>query len=323
MQIAAPFSSRTSLRAILGIATVLTVAGGLRPADAATARPESLLTARADTLLARKDWARAAKAYRELTGINPGSFRHWYRLGFSLASAGELDPAIEAYRCADALGVAPQFARFGLACAFGKKGEIDSAFVTLERLLDAGFRQANQLQNDPDLQGLHSDPRFAAVLDRAKRNAAPCLYVPESRQLDFWVGDWEVRDNRRDQGVVGSSHIERILGDCVIFENWTGRWGSGKSLNGWNADLGCWQQSWMDDSGEVTQYTDGHYADGAMVFHAESPTKDGKTVRQKLTFFNLGPDRVRQLGEKSTDGGRTWSVAYDLTYVRRKPASPQ
>jgi hypothetical protein len=27
---------------------------------------------------------------------------------------------------------------------------------------------------------------------------------------------------------------------------------------------------------------------------------------------------VRQLGHLSTDGGKTWSVSFDLTYIRKK-----
>ena len=38
-----------------------------------------------------------------------------------------------------------------------------------------------------------------------------------------------------------------------------------------------------------------------------------------MTFFNQSPNQVRQLGHVSTDGGKTWTVSFDLTYVR-KPA---
>jgi hypothetical protein len=45
--------------------------------------------------------------------------------------------------------------------------------------------------------------------------------------------------------------------------------------------------------------------------------KNGPQAR-KMTFSKLGPDKVRQLGEMSTDGGKTWTVAYDLIYVRKQ-----
>ena len=37
-----------------------------------------------------------------------------------------------------------------------------------------------------------------------------------------------------------------------------------------------------------------------------------------MSLLNIGPDTVRQLGETSMDGGKTWQVTYDLTYTRKK-----
>ena len=37
-----------------------------------------------------------------------------------------------------------------------------------------------------------------------------------------------------------------------------------------------------------------------------------------LKFRNLGPDRVRQFSEASYDDGKSWSVDYDFTYVRKQ-----
>ena len=104
----------------------------------------------------------------------------------------------------------------------------------------------------------------------------------------------------------------------MIYENWTAPPGSGKSFNAWNSDLACWQQNWMDELGDVTNYTDGHFTDGAMRFHTRKKNAAGEWQEHKLTFFPLGPDEVRQLGEHSKDGGATWTVDYDLDYRRAK-----
>jgi hypothetical protein len=40
-------------------------------------------------------------------------------------------------------------------------------------------------------------------------------------------------------------------------------------------------------------------------------------VLQKLTFFPISPDTVRQLFESSTDGGKTWTPGFDARYVRK------
>ncbi|MEP7029175.1 MAG: tetratricopeptide repeat protein [Candidatus Eisenbacteria bacterium] len=303
----------------LALAAVLLVALAATRTQAAPAVAAPPSTALADTLYSHRDWVGAARAYEKVAKVAPTMPRVQYRLGVCYANLEQWQRAIDAGHRADALGALPVFARYNLACAFARAGQPDSAFAVLGRLMDAGYRQPDALDADADLGSLRGDARFAGIRERAKRNATPCEYAPESRQFDFWIGDWEVRDNRGGQVVVGASHVEKILGGCVIFENWSGGLGgSGKSFNAWNPELRCWQQNWMDDSGSVSNFTDGHSNDGRLVFVAEKLGADGKPFRNRLSFFDLGPDQVRQFSEQSTDGGATWTVVYDFNYLRRK-----
>ena len=34
-------------------------------------------------------------------------------------------------------------------------------------------------------------------------------------------------------------------------------------------------------------------------------------VKNRMTFFRLGPDEVRQRTEQSSDGGETWTVTFE------------
>jgi hypothetical protein len=60
--------------------------------------------------------------------------------------------------------------------------------------------------------------------------------------------------------------------------------------------------------------------DGAMAFEGELPPRvsGGARISTRLTFFPLAPDKVRQLAEATTDGGKTWTTNYDLIYTRRQ-----
>jgi len=277
-------------------------------------------TADADSAFAHRDWAAAAKGYEAAVRARPDDARAWFRLAAASAALERWPRAIEAYRRADGPGTLPaSIVRYNLACAFARAGERDSALTRLESLVAGGYRQVAQLEADTDFASIRGDARFTAVVEKAKRNAEPCAYEPRSREFDFWIGDWNVTSNLNGGAQAGKSHVERILGQCVIFENWTGRFGSGKSLNAWNPDLECWQQTWMDDAGHVTNYGHGRLVDGAMQFLAEDKNPAGKWVRRRLTFYPLGPDEVRQLGERSEDEGKTWKVDYDLDYRRVGP----
>ena len=74
----------------------------------------------------------------------------------------------------------------------------------------------------------------------------------------------------------------------------------------------------VDDRGSLTNYTNGQYKHGAMVYLAEQKGPEGKPVRLRMSFFNLAPGQVRQLGEQSTDDGVAWVTTFDRNYVRRK-----
>jgi hypothetical protein len=158
------------------------------------------------------------------------------------------------------------------------------------------------------------------LVEQAKHNQAPCDYTAENRQFDFWVGDWDVVSTQASTPA-GLSHIERTIGNCVIWENWTsiGNPGyTGKSYNIYNANFKRWEQFWVDSQGGMIHFY-GNLDHSIMDFYTdEIPQPDGTKLKRHLQFFNLGPDKVRQFSQGSTDGGQTWSVEYDLTYNRKK-----
>jgi hypothetical protein len=46
------------------------------------------------------------------------------------------------------------------------------------------------------------------------------------------------------------------------------------------------------------------------------PAGQTQPVTNRMTFFKVGPDEVRQLIEQSSDGGQTWNVSFDGAYKR-------
>ncbi|MBD0371857.1 MAG: hypothetical protein ICV60_13540 [Pyrinomonadaceae bacterium] len=151
---------------------------------------------------------------------------------------------------------------------------------------------------------------------QATAAAAPCRASEAYRQLDFWVGEWDVQGPKGK--TVGASSVQLILNDCVVFENWTGAGGStGKSFNLYNAQTRKWKQVWVDNQGNMLEFI-GEFKDGAMRYSGESIAQNGKPVMDRLTFFPLAEGRVRQLWEQSPDKGKTWNIVFDGTYIRKK-----
>jgi hypothetical protein len=300
------------MRALTICAFVVALACGHAAAQTKSASPEA---SQADALYKSQQWADAARAYATVTKNEPANGQAWYRLGRSLHALGRYAEAAEAYtRCVE---IRPNpVAIYDLACAYARLGERDKAFEWLEKSAVSGVATVPAIEADEDLASLRDDPRYKPFLAKVDAIAHPCAGEAESREFDFWVGEWNVFDTTGQK--VGASSVQRILGGCVIFENWTDAFGgTGKSFNYRNGKTGAWQQTWVDDKGTVTQYL-GAFKEGEMHLQGESLGYDGKKSLTRMTFFNLGADKVRQLGETTADGGKTWTVSFDLTYVRKQ-----
>jgi tetratricopeptide (TPR) repeat protein len=277
--------------------------------------------ATANAAFQAKDWAKARPLYERLTKAQPDSYLNWFRLGVCLRETGEHQGALEAFGKAQAKGLPASIAGYNISTVLASMGRTEKAVEALTEAVKNGFSQPDRLLSDPGFSSIRSDSRFAPLVEQAKRNQTPCAYKTENRQFDFWVGDWDVVTTK-EGATAGTSHIERTLGDCVIWENWTSLGNSagyaGKSYNIYNPDLARWEQFWVDNMAGMIHFYGG-LKDGVMDFYTdEVPQSDGTRLKRHLQFFNLGADRVRQFSQGSTDGGKTWTVEYDLTYNRRK-----
>jgi hypothetical protein len=139
--------------------------------------------------------------------------------------------------------------------------------------------------------------------------------APEHRQLDYWIGEWNVIDQATGKQV-GTSRIEKLLNGCIIFESWKGQdQFQGHSFNLYNREDGKWQQVWVDSRGQRIDFTGELRSDG---IYYEGPFRSaGKKVLSRMKFLKLPGNRIRQLWEQSTDQGATWKVLFDGLYVRK------
>jgi hypothetical protein len=159
---------------------------------------------------------------------------------------------------------------------------------------------------------------FLTLTSFAQRPCSDPIY----RQFDFWLGEWEAFAPNGNKA--GDSKISLILDSCVMLEEWTsasvnrGIRYSGKSFNTYNAATKQWQQTWVDNVGGATQYLEGKLAGSTLIFQTKPyPFSKDTMAISRLSFHNLGSDKVRQHGEISKDDARTWSTTFDLEYRRK------
>jgi hypothetical protein len=264
-------------------------------------------------------WNEAAQAYGALTRRDT-SVMNWYRYGVALDEIGRHGDAVAALR--RSLSVGPPFAnqvRYRLAKAHAGLGARDSVLSELDSAAAGGFRLWETVRDDRDFASVRSDAAFTRVLGRLENNRFPCRQRPENRQLDYWVGDWRVVNGTT---LLGMNKVELVNGDCMVQENWTSAGaGAGKSWSYYDPSIKKWKQVFIFDSGGVWDFT-GELRDGAMQFERPIPAAGNTPAGvQRMTYFPIAKDSVRQYIESSTDGGKTWVPGFDGMYVRKPGAS--
>ena len=137
-----------------------------------------------------------------------------------------------------------------------------------------------------------------------------------AHQFDFWIGSWTVYKNGTDT-IVGHNEIKPVAGGCSLLESYRSTKSNyvGNSLNKFNFVSGKWQQFWVDNAG-LTLFIEGVYNDNRLIMSNTAPSASGKPVMNRITWFKNPNGTVRQLWEQSSDGGKTWSVAFDGMYKK-------
>jgi len=177
----------------------------------------------------------------------------------------------------------------------------------------------------PSQTGKTGEPT-AKALDQKEAAPHPCEHDPRYRAFDFWVGEWDVRPTGHpDAKPHQHSSIQRILGGCVIFENYTYEGGlyEGKSFNIFDVNSGKWHQTYVDSTGTSHEW-EGEVRDNVMYYVGANLTSGGGRSWDKITYFKLDNGHVRHLSQRSKDGGKTWDTYFDGDYAPvQTPASAQ
>jgi ketosteroid isomerase-like protein len=144
--------------------------------------------------------------------------------------------------------------------------------------------------------------------------------VPAYRNFDFWLGEWDVFE------VGGSTRearatVTRIQNDCGLREQYDGVDGSsGESMSMYDPSTAEWQQTWLSNRGQVV-FIHGNLEGQAMILSGT----DHRAGSQRLVRGVWKPEGegVRETAETSSDGGKTWTPWFDLSFRKRSPVARQ
>lgn len=147
----------------------------------------------------------------------------------------------------------------------------------------------------------------------ARRPASSCR-AAEYRSLDFWVGRWDVT-NAKGQPA-GTSTIEVVSDGCAIVERFAGpgRKYVGTGLHYFDTATRKWLQYFADNRPMLTTMQGETIATG-ILYTWEIVDPKGARIPKRYAV-TAEADGVRQHGERSDDGGKTWVTEFDLRYKK-------
>ncbi len=162
----------------------------------------------------------------------------------------------------------------------------------------------------------------ASVAQQSSSKPAPNpCNAAEQKQLDFWVGEWDLTWPGTKTGETGhgTNSIRRILDGCVVQETFSGEDSMplrGTSVSLFDAASGKWKQTWVDNQGAYIALTGG-IQNGSMMLQRESLLPNGSKSLQRMVWRNVTANELDWSWESSSDGGKTWKVQWPIHYKRK------
>lgn len=274
----------------------------------------------ADSFYFANDWSNAEKLYAQLLKDTSTNSVEWQRLGFTYYNLGKADDALINFKKAEKNkppAAMQPFLYSRMAKAYGIKNDRNKTMEYLNKAEAAGYTNLKELDSAKEFIQLQNDPEFKELRTKTYNTLYPCYTNAHAREFDFWAGEWDVYVTGT-KNYAGHSLVQIISGGCALLENWDSPNSSGKSINFIDPNTNKWKQSWAGSYANGNQeFVNGEYKDSAMRFEFETKDAQGNKITGRFIFYNEGPNQVRQFNELSTDDGKTWTTAYDFTYIRK------
>lgn len=259
-------------------------------------------------------WAEASKDFKKHLKKNKTDSSVWFNLAMANLNLGGLDEALEYFKEAEERKFPPIQVFYNRARLFAKKGDETGMAAQLQKAADAGMAGFNRPEGDEAFEKYRQGDGYQKALNTMKNNAYPCRENADSRHFDFWLGEWDVFVNGTK---VGENSITRAKGGCAIHENYvTPGLYAGQSINYFDPIDQKWHQHWVGSSGDVYNYLETDRGPGMLQFQSDFLFGGQRSI-SRLTFTLLESGDVRQLFESSTDGGKTWTSAFDGIYKKK------
>jgi tetratricopeptide (TPR) repeat protein len=271
------------------------------------------LLKKANDHLQQQQYTEAIGAFKEADKISSLDGGSLFRLGVCYHLAGDYQQALIAFSRSQKINSTPGPSYFWQARSFARLGETEKAFSSLTAAVKSGFSNYTALMNNPDMTDLRNDARFNEMAGKVLAITQPCEVYPEYSQLDFWIGEWQQRDN--SNLLLGTTTVKKLLHGCVLEETSINSPDyEARAFHHYNPVLKKWQQSYVDTRAGFSQWY-GELENNVMHYNGEMVSGD-KLIKGRNTMTRIDDNKIKWVFETSVDNGATWQKIFDGFYVR-------
>lgn len=162
-----------------------------------------------------------------------------------------------------------------------------------------------------------SNQNSANAQDQAVKEM-PCS-APEYRELDFWLGDWELSWGLPD-GKLGHGRnliVNTEYGKCVVTENFSTPGFTGMSVSTYDPTLKKWRQTWVDDQGGYYALVGGVVEGKEHAFELVAVRESDKSAHLRMIWQDVKNNSLKWRWQKQGKD-KQWRDLWVITYQRRK-----
>src|SRR6266446_9375001 len=105
---------------------------------------------------------------------------------------------------------------------------------------------------------------------------------PEYRQVEFWIGDWDVYERESARGA--HVRVDRILDGCVLREHYDNTGAVGESFTIYDVARKLWHQTWVTNRGRLLTIEGGPEDHSSMVLAGAYYRDNSEEVRVRGTW---------------------------------------
>jgi len=284
----------------------------LIPVVASISQELVAIPSHADLAFEQKDWGLAIDNYQAILESDSLNGHAWLRVAQAQRALGLYVQALETLESAFVTGARGAMIEFERARNFANLGRAEDSLVALSKANESGLRALSFLEGAKEFKEIRFRDEFQEIYSAVRRRVFPCEGITGSEDLDFWVGDWEVRI--ADGSLVGRSQVTRQDGGCAILEQWSGSGGStGTSFNYFIPSLGQWRQIWVGSNGTLIDMIGSSAENGMRMEGTIEYVLPEQILAFRSSWMKYPDGVVRQLLEEfdvASGGWQTWFDGY-------------